>query len=265
MADKKEDTNAVTPQDELEQKVFPPFVISEGKAIIDGTATKDFPDCCAVGNEFVGYFCTGTLIAPNLVVTARHCSRDFAITRVFLKGHDVKKPNKGETIEVEKQYKHPSADITALVLKQASTVTPRHVAQGNEVKAEVAIVVGFGTTNLEGTIGYGIKRKAKVPILSLGCNKKGEGELYRCKKNKEMVAGHRGIRRDTCKGDSGGPLYIESDEGPYHLLGLTSRGLQDLDNFPPRPCGNGGIYVRVDRYLDWIEKKTGISIPGPLS
>jgi endonuclease G len=101
--------------------------------------------------------------------------------------------------------------------------------------------------------------------MTLDCGTDEEQAKYRCKKNIELVAGHRGIRRDTCRGDSGGPLYIQSDEGTYRLLGVTSRGLKDFDHFPPQPCGNGGIYVRADRFLDWIRDVTGISIPGPLS
>ena len=76
-----------------------------------------------------------------------------------------------------------------------------------------------------------------------------------------MVAGHRGLRMDSCKGDSGGPLYIEDREGEYYLLGATSRGARDALT----TCGDGGIYVRVDLCLDWIREVTGVEIGGPLS
>jgi hypothetical protein len=258
--------NDITPQDESEQKIFPPLTTGgEPLPIIGGEKTEDFPECCAVGSEFGGYTCTGTLIAPNLVVTAKHCSEVFEITKVFLKGSDTDKPEKGETIEVEKEFNHPCADLKVLVLKHKSKVSPCHIAQGKEVKGKEAVVVGFGTINLKGDKGYGVKRMATVPIMSLGCDKDGDQVKYGCRKSIEMVAGHRGIRRDTCKGDSGGPLYIESDKGTYYLLGVTSRGLRDPDQNPPKPCGNGGIYIRVDQFIPWIEEVTGITIPGPIS
>jgi secreted trypsin-like serine protease len=72
-----------------------------------------------------------------------------------------------------------------------------------------------------------------------------------------MVAGHQGLQRDTCKGDSGGPLYIHTGNDQYALLGVTSRGVRN--GFTT--CGDGGIYVRLDRCVDWIEQVTGIKLP----
>jgi hypothetical protein len=43
-----------------------------GREIVGGVETQDFPDCCALGDDR-GYYCSGTLIAPNVVVTAEHC------------------------------------------------------------------------------------------------------------------------------------------------------------------------------------------------
>ncbi|HVG34693.1 MAG TPA: trypsin-like serine protease [Pyrinomonadaceae bacterium] len=250
-----------------EPKAFPPLTLEGVEEIFGGKPTKEFPDCCAVGgNEFHGYFCSGTLIAPNLVLTAKHChTPDTPITRVFLKGNDTSKLSKGEEIAVTSVHTHPDVDLMVLVLEHASKVTKRHIAQGKEVKGTKAIVVGFGTTDVQGSTDYGLKRKAEVPIMTLNCGTDEDQVKYRCKKNIELVAGHKGIRRDTCRGDSGGPLYIESDEGPYYLLGVTSRGLKDFDHFPPQLCGNGGIYVRADQFIDWIQDVTGISIEGPVS
>ena len=60
--------------------------------VIGGTHVpkKDFLDCVAVGND-TEWGCTGTLIAPDVVVSAGHCS-NYA-TRVFF-GSDVSKPGR---------------------------------------------------------------------------------------------------------------------------------------------------------------------------
>jgi secreted trypsin-like serine protease len=71
-----------------------------------------------------------------------------------------------------------------------------------------------------------------------------------------MVAGHRGLLLDSCRGDSGGPLYIRNTDGEYFLIGATSRGIRDSFT----TCGDGGIYVRVDLCLDWIRNVTGVAI-----
>jgi hypothetical protein len=237
-------------------RVVPPTQTDEPDSIVGGAPTREFPDCCAVGNE-TQYYCTGTLIAPTIIVTARHCPN---LKRAFLRGHDISDPAGGETIEIDKEFAHPAADLRVLVLRTPSTVAPRHVAQGAEVEAQRALLVGFGTVDFNGTVGYGIKRKVEVPIISMSCSGPGEDTRYGCHPGTEMIAGHRGLDRDSCRGDSGGPLYILGADGTHHLLGVTSRGVGG-----PRVCGDGGIYVRVDQFLDWIRSQTGVSIPGSLS
>lgn len=237
--------------------VIPPSTQDEPESIVGGKLTSDFPDCCAVGDDD-GFYCTGTLIAPRLVVTAQHCD---GVTRVFLKGADVSELDDGEVLRVVDQKSHLEADIRVLVLESDSTVKPRHVAQGAEIgKPKKARLVGFGTVNLGGTIGYGVKRMVDVPITSLGCATQQEENEFGCSRGTEMVAGHRGLLKDSCRGDSGGPLYIKSSLGGYYLLGATSRGLGNTQNV----CGDGGIYVRVDQFLDWIRQETGIDVEGEI-
>ncbi|MGH2543611.1 MAG: S1 family peptidase [Ardenticatenaceae bacterium] len=252
-------------------KVIPPTLTDNPDSIVGGSLTSDFPDCCAVGNDLYGYFCTGTLIAPNIIVTAAHCpvQTDSRMEKVFLLGSDIERPEEGEIVRVKEQYVHEEYnsatnehDICVLVLEQDSSVEPRHVAQGLELQALLepdALLVGFGTIDFAGRKGYGKKREVKVPITSIGCEAD-VAETYGCWEAREIVAGHRGLNRDSCKGDSGGPLYVLGETG-YYLLGATSRGV----TLPgARTCGDGGIYVRVDHYLDWIFEKTGVRIAGPL-
>lgn len=64
------------------------------------------------------------------------------------------------------------------------------------------------------------------------------------------TAGQEG--RDTCEGDSGGPLMrfevLEDNGTPrYYLLGIVS--------FGPRRCGTAdlpGVFTKVSNYVDWI-------------
>jgi hypothetical protein len=243
------------PTDSELPNVIRPTRTDDPASIVGGHPTIDFPDCCAVGSN-AGYFCTGTLIAPNVVVTAGHCT---GVTRVFLGGADVTQPDTGETIAVAGNYEHDEADLRVLVLDQNASVTPRHVARDPEVpaKGDVSVrLVGFGTIDLGGRVGYGLKREVDVPLTSVDCNSFGDPEKYGCRRGTELVAGHRGLNRDSCRGDSGGPLYVLTRDGDYALLGATSRGVAGA----PNVCGDGGIYVRVDRLLDWIGQKTGATI-----
>jgi hypothetical protein len=240
--------------------VIRPTLTDDPSSIVGGHPTIDFPDCCAVGDD-ASYYCTGTLIAPNVVVTAGHCEDETGKgpTRVFLGGVDVTQPDTGETIAVAGDFKHDEADLRVLVLDQDASVEPRHVARGSEVPAESEVSVrlaGFGTIDLGGRVGYGIKREVDVPLTSVGCDFPGDAEQFGCRPGTELVAGQRGLNRDSCRGDSGGPLYVQTRDGAYALLGATSRGVVRASNV----CGDGGIYVRVDRFLDWISEKTGATI-----
>lgn len=242
-------------------RVVPPTATANPDSIVGGSETQDFPDCCAVGDA-TGYFCSGTLIAPRLVVTARHCEN---VRRVFLLGSNIDAPEEGETITVAREIRHPSVDLRLLLLEHDSTVAPRHVAQGFEISAGIqahgaqAVVAGFGTIDRHGHQGYGLKRKTEVPLMTLDCNGEGESALYGCRPGIELVAGQRGLIRDTCLGDSGGPLYLLSENGEYMLLGVTSRGVRRMQRGDPE-CGDGGVYIRLDQFIDWIEAETALKL-----
>jgi secreted trypsin-like serine protease len=247
---------AATPTRATEVNVIPPTRTENPDSIVGGSVTDRFPDCCAVGSTSQ-YFCSGTLIAPNLVVTAGHCT---GVEQVFLVGNDIDNPDGGETISVVNDIAHPTADIRVLVLAFDSSATPRHVAQGAEVDASSATLAGFGTIDFDGSFGYGVKREVDVPIVSLGCDSGTDPADFGCTPFEEMVAGHRGLGLDSCSGDSGGPLYIMGPLGDEYLLGATSRGVANADH----TCGDGGVYVRVDQFVDWIMAETGVFIEGPL-
>ncbi len=65
-----------------------------------------------------------------------------------------------------------------------------------------------------------------------------------------MICAH-GNAKDTCVGDSGGPLAVQNSLGGYSVAGLTSWG--------SNPCaqpGEPGVYTRVANYTCWVEKNS---------
>ena len=65
--------------------------------------------------------------------------------------------------------------------------------------------------------------------------------------NDQVCAGNG--RTDTCTGDSGGPMLMESN-GLWSVVGITSFGVECArSDFP-------GVYTRVDVFLDWIDRNT---------
>ena len=229
--------------------------------VMGGKIIKNFPDCCAVGQES-NYYCSGTLIHPRIVVTARHCRQ---ITHVFAGWHDVLESHKGQTIPVAKKYFHTNQfiDLQILVLTKAvQRISPRSIAPESKIgNPTEAFVAGFGYVHPIEDKRHGVKRLAKVPIQTIDCADRTRARDLGCRVDVEIVAGHLGLRMDekgTCEGDSGGPLYIKDpSRNNYYLLGVTSRATKGRK---VGKCGDGCIYSRVDLHLDWIRDVTGISI-----
>lgn len=237
----------------LAQSVPPPVV--GGTEVVGNT----WPDVAAVyfGNQ-VG--CTGTLIAPNLVLTAGHCAG--GITKVKVNTDDYTEG--GEELRVRETIEYPDSqrtyDVALLILEGNASVTPRTLARGCILDeylydgAPIAIV-GYGAINAGGTRyptslyeAYSVVTDADCSDLSIGCQRS-------VSPGGEVAAGGEGV--DSCYGDSGGPLYLDAD-GTYYLVGVTSRGVNGSSN-----CGLGGIYVRPDAVLDWIESESGVTLPEP--
>lgn len=203
--------------------------------------------------------CTGTLIAPTVVLTAGHCIG--GIDAVKLGVNDWRAPG-GEEIAVTREIEYPNSwntyDVGILILAQPSRYTPRVVASGCVLERSLkggapAQIVGYGAIDEEGEQYTSELREAATTITDPDCTG-GRGCNGSVSPGGELGAGGGGI--DACYGDSGGPLYLQDPSG-YHLIGVTSRGYYDAD----LPCSEGGIWVRPDAVLEWIESTSGVTIP----
>jgi secreted trypsin-like serine protease len=234
-----------------------------GLRVIGGTEVPpgEFLDCVAVGTD-QQWACTGTLITPNVVVSAGHCV-DYA-TRVFF-GQDVDKP--GKVVAVKKRVRHPkyhtnkNNDLMILILAEKVTIRPRPIAKKAQIDAAPdGRVIGFGHSDPLGSHGYGVKRQVDVPIASPACRGKSNGRTdamaYGCDGALEIVAGRPMLAKDGCRGDSGGPFYILDKNDQWLLAGATSRATKSAMH----TCGDGGIYVRLDAYLKWMASIPGVRL-----
>lgn len=76
------------------------------------------------------------------------------------------------------------------------------------------------------------------------CTKAYASQSVEFTENQLCVGGTAG--RDSCRGDSGGPLMVIIDNH-WHLAGIVSVG--------PVDCGTEGvpgIYTRLGSYLEWV-------------
>jgi endonuclease G len=229
--------------------------------VVGGTPAPSgkWHDVAAISDGEAAY-CTGTLIAPRLVVTAAHCIDGERRPRsVLLDATDSN--GEGEAIRVLRAIGYPrwqdSYDIGILLLADFSTVEPRPVATGcilDDALVDTAPVtlVGYGATTEEGDDLNTLLMEGGTQILDADCSG-GDGCAPAVAPDGEFVAGGAGV--DSCFGDSGGPVYLDTPQGTV-LAGVVSRGLDSSVT----PCGGGGIYVRPDKVIAWIEKETAQAV-----
>ena len=151
-------------------------------------------------------------------------------------------------------------DISVLVLRRGATVDPVPMATTEDMAAATqTTLVGFGNSDLLSTKGFGIQREVTVDITHVRRHEDDDldeaEQSLGFESDLEFVAGGGGF--DSCNGDSGGPAYIEV-AGARMVAGLTSRATEGAVN----PCGEGGIYTRVDTqrpFIDSVLRAAGIN------
>jgi secreted trypsin-like serine protease len=239
-------------------------------AIVGGTnaAQGEYPSVAEV-TIAKSFLCTGTLIAPNTVLTAGHCGSitggagvaspaAFPPQAIDVRIGSNKPDAGGDDVPVTKVTVEPSYlatdgyDITLLTLSRNSTMTPTKVSGSVETSlwtpATLEQIVGFGTTSEGGNLPDTLQ-KAQVPITTDAyCS-----NAYSTFEAKTQIcAGYDKGGTDTCQGDSGGPLFGKTALGDLKVVGATSYGNGCAEPHQP------GVYARVgDTTLrEWIRSQT---------
>jgi hypothetical protein len=174
--------------------------------------------------------------------------------------NDLSQPGRGEQIQISSSSEYPDSantyDIAVLVLTRAAAAAPRPIATGwarlDVVDGATVQLVGFGAIDRDSTMFVPQLQEVETTITDADCSG-GNGCLGAVQPAGELGAG--GMGRDTCLGDSGGPLYLKTPYGDF-LAGITSRAFADA----VFTCQDGGIYVRPDKIVDWIEETVGVPV-----
>lgn len=234
-----------------------------------------FGDCvCVIGHGRGNNICSGVLLAPNVVLTAGHCGREFFPAEVRVGFNQAEPDEIAKVIFIARHPLYsdevPRHDLMVLIVDPPiESIEPKDpVSPGDLASGSAALVVGYGESPA-GFLPTGIRRVADdLVVVSEDCDTTDDQgntdeERYRCTAHQEFVAADRYGRSpgaDACRGDSGGPLYIRS-AGEWKIAGIVSRS-SFVDGRPPqRRCGEGGIYVRIDHFWDWITNVPGAQWP----
>ena len=205
--------------------------------------------------------CSGVLIAPEWVLTAGHCAP--TVSDILLDTTQLDAP--GEQVAVANFFAYPNAsssfDVALVQLAQPAQTPPSPIAmdciaQDFAYGGAPVVIAGFGATDTLALQDATALQQAFTTLKDVHCEDETVGCQPGAMPDGEVIAGGDGV--DSCSGDSGGPLYLETPHGP-HLFAVTSRATIPAT----RPCGDGGIYVRVDAVRDWITEVIGEALSAP--
>ena len=186
--------------------------------------------------------CTGTLIAPRVLLTAGHC----VINSVQAGNHGGFArfgPGGAEGFTDQRNFARLAAhrfyqtfqffDIALIRLTADAPVEIEPMALQldplpSNMIGETVRVVGYGVSDGVEQTGFGTKRSISLEITSYGSHHIGFGEPG----------------RNICQGDSGGPTFRDDFPNGEVAIAVSSYG---SDN-----CRSESKVARTDTYRDWL-------------
>ena len=241
--------------------------------------SHDYPWAAAIAyNESksgkLKYACGGALIHNNYVLTAAHCTRDLrgnTLAHVKLGHADLNHPC-GVEIEIETALPHPNYDPAQNYINDIALlklVRPVNIGatinllclpdadEENEGRRDPSVVIGWGLTE-NGTFSDILQELDLEDIPIDECTdeyrqsfikrnfSRAQASTFNIS-NSQICAKGPSFGKDSCRGDSGGPLMSTNSNGQWVINGVVSFGNMKCDSEVP------GVYTRVSKYLQWID------------
>ena len=198
-----------------------------------------------------GNFCSGSLIAPTLVLTAAHCVQPGAVYKIVLYGPD-KAPQLQDVVRVavhpgfkmaEMLAHRATADVALLQLDipaKGKTPSPTGAPQLPIAAGNPFTIAGVGVTIRGDGKSGGTVRTAGL----VATGKPGTLQVRLVDPSTQGASDGLG----ACTGDSGGPVFEDQPAGPA-VIGVIS-----WSTGPQGSAGCGGMtgVTPLTLYRDWI-------------
>jgi len=192
--------------------------------------------------------CTATLVHPKMVTIAAHCMEDSTPIEVtFGELVDPSKSPRRVAIEGchEKGGQAAGEDFAYCILKEAVTDIPIiPILYGCETQIlkpkQDIVLVGYGNIDQDTESPNGHKRWVHAPVVK--------------RFTKTIDLGDS--THTNCFGDSGGPAYVQLEDGTWRVFGATSTSTV-INNVA---CAANGTWAYIPYYVPWIEEDSGLDI-----